>query len=465
MGTHLLALLVLTAACTRPQAPPVTSADEPRDLLLITVDTLRADRMGAYGGEHDATPVFDALARQGALFERAYAQRGSTWPSLVSIMTSLHPTTHGVRANGQPLPGAPTALADLLAARGYRCGAVLTNASELGWSGFEDVLPVMEEPRDVLAADRALEWLELEDDRPFFLWVHFVAPHDPYQPPPEHRRFVAPHYQGYMDGSIPATTRLLFGEAPIEPADRAQLLALYDGEVAWTDAQMGRIVDRLRDGSRLDDTLIVVSADHGEELLDRHRYPFHNASVYEGTLRIPLLFRLPGRVPSGTRHDDLVASLDIAPTVLDLMGFPEPEGFQGRSLRPALEGNELPARAVFSELEDKVLTLRDERERWVWNPGGYSPPLVPSSRIQQAGFDHGRVRNTLPIRTLEHYRTDRDPLEQHDLTVGAAPDPTVLQRFHAFQSLYGWVLDGAGEPPPMDPALREQLEAMGYVVP
>ncbi len=462
----LVPVLALLAACSGSPTAADRPAPGPHNLLLVTVDTLRADRMGAYGASRDTTPVFDALAREGALFESAYAQRGSTWPSLVSIMTSLHPVTHGVRANGQPLQGSPTALADVLGAQGYRCGAVLTNASELEWSGFHDRLPIMEEPRDVRASDRALEWLTEGDEGPFFLWVHYVAPHDPYQPPPEHRGFVDPAYSGPVDGSIPTTTQLLFGEGPVERADKAQLLALYDGEVAWSDAQLGRLVDRLRTTDQLDSTLVVVSADHGEELLDRHRYPFHNASVYEGTLHIPLLFRLPGHVPAGVRHHDLVASLDIAPTVLQLLGVQVPHDFQGRSLAPLLGGAPLPDRWVFTELEDKILTARSERERWVWNPSGYTPPLIPAPRIVLAGFDVQSVSNALPISPLELYRLEADPLEQHDLWPSLSDSETPpLDGFQAFQSLYGWQLDGAQPAPPMDPDLRARLEAMGYLVP
>jgi arylsulfatase A-like enzyme len=448
---------------SEPDLPP---AHGRTNLLLVTIDTLRVDRMGAYGNPRDTTPWFDALASEGALFERVYAQRGSTWPSLVSILASQHPVTHGVRHNGQKLQGDPATLAHALGAQGYHCGAVLTNASDLGWQGFDDLRAVMQEPRDVVAADQALQWLEQFGDQPFFLWVHLVAPHDPYQPSPEHMGFVDPGYRGPVDGSVASTTRLLFGEGPVAGDDREQLLALYDGEVAWSDAQLGRLLEDLKGRGLLDHTLVAVSSDHGEELLDRQRYPFHNASIYEGSLRLPLALRLPGAVPPGTRHPELAASLDIAPTLLELLDAPIPDSFEGRSLVPLLQGEPFDAQPVFSELEDAVLSVRTPDWRYVHNPGGHNPALVPNGHIQQAGLSIDGLHNQLDIAPTELYSLIADPLEQRDL---AARDPqrvaAMAGLIQAFEQSTGWRLDGAAPAQPLDPELRARLEAMGYVLP
>ncbi len=436
------------------------------NLLLVTVDTLRADRMGAYGNPRDTTPWFDALATEGALFERVYAQRGSTWPSLVSILASQQPVSHGVRHNGQALEGDPATLAHALGAQGYRCGAVLTNASDLGWRGFDDLLAVMREPRDEVAAEEALSWLEQFSDQPFFLWVHLVAPHDPYQPSPAHMGFTDPDYRGPVDGSVASTTRLMLAPGPMASDDRDQLLALYDGEVAWSDAQLGRLLQDLKGRGLLDHTLVAVSSDHGEELLDRQRYPFHNASIYEGTLRLPLALRLPGAVPAGVRYPELSASIDIAPTLLELLGAPIPASFQGRSLAPLLRGEPFEVQPVFSEIEDAVLSVRTTGWRYVHNPSGHAPPLVPSGHIQQAGLDIDEVHNQLDIAPAELYRLDSDPLEQRDL---APDDPrrvtAMVELIQAFEQRTGWRLGGAAAAQPLDPALRARLEAMGYVLP
>jgi len=468
IGRSLAPALLLVAACgiDADPAPGPAAPAAPTSLLLVTIDTLRADRMGAYGNPRDTTPVFDALAAQGALFERVYAQRGSTWPSLMSIVSSQHPVTHGVRHNGQPLSGDPPTLAHVLSASGYRCGAVLTNASELGWQGFDDLVPVLQEPRDVLATDRAIGWLDEHGDEPFFLWVHYVAPHDPFQPSDEHRGYLDPAYEGPVDGSVSSNTRLLFGQGPVPTADRDQLLALYDGELSWSDAQLGRLLDRLEGSGQLDSTLVAVSSDHGEELLDRQRYPFHNASTYESTLRIPLAMRLPGAVPQGARYPQLAASLDIAPTLLALLGLDAPDSFQGRSLAPLMRGESWQERPVFSELEDKIVSVRTPLWRLVHNPGEHHPPLVPNGHIQRAGLVIDDVHNALDIGVVELYDLTQDPLEQRNLA-GSAPATVVplQQLIDAFADLYGWRLDGAVPPQPLDPELRARLEAMGYVLP
>ncbi len=465
--------VLLLAACqgpsqpSAPTVPPLSPAEHGAvNLLLVTIDTLRADRMGAYGNPRDTTPSFDALADQGSLFERVYAQRGSTWPSLASILSSQHPVSHGVRRNGQALEGDPATLAHALAASGRRCGAVLTNASELGWGGFHDLFPVMQEPRDVVAADRALAWLDQHGDQPFFLWVHFVAPHDPYQPDAAHRGFVDPSYDGPVDGSIVSTTRLLFEPGPASRADRDQLLALYDGEVAWTDAQLGRLMDRLEDRGLLNNTLVVVSADHGEELLDRQNYAFHNASVYESTLRLPLAMSLPGAIPQGVRYPELAASIDIAPTLLELLDVPAPASFQGRSLGPLLRGEPWPAQPVFTELEDQILSVRTPAWRYVDNPTGHQPPMVPAGHIQQAGLAVDAVDNQLHIAPRELYAVADDPLEQRNIATPDHPQlPAMGQLVRAFSATQGWRVGGAAPPQPLDPELRARLEAMGYVLP
>ncbi len=464
-----LPLALATGCSSPPEAPGVQQASRP-NLLLITVDTLRADRLGCYGNRRGTSPNMDRLASEGVLFQSAYAQRGSTWPSLVSILSSQHPVRHGVRGNGQRLQNATTGLAQVLGQHGYRSAAVLTNAAELGWRGFDELLPIGVEPRDELASDEALGWLDQHGSQPFFLWIHYVAPHDPYQPPAAHRGFVDRDYRGPVDGSRGSLTRLVFGEDEPTEADRQQLLALYDGEVAWSDAQLGRIIQRLQGGGLLDHTLVVATSDHGEELLDRHRYPFHNASVYESSLRIPLLMRWPGTLPAGVRQGELVSSIDLAPTILELMGLPVPGDYQGSSLAPLLLGSgPAPGLPVISELEDRILSLRTERHRFVFNPWGYLPALIPGSHIEAAGLDPEALTNHLPIGLEELYLLSGDPLEQTDRL---AELPQAAERRGARGGPRGAAPGGGArtpaDPPPWardPPPPRRARAALGYVVP
>jgi arylsulfatase A-like enzyme len=461
----LAGLLVLVAppGCRRQPAPAT-----PPNLILLTVDTLRADRLGCYGYSRDTSPELDRLAAEGTLFEAAYAQRGSTWPSLTSILTSQHPVTHGVRENGMPLGDGPETLAEALAGRGYSTYAVLTNSYQQAWRGFETVVPAEEKPQDQVAADRAIDWLRAGAVEPFFLWVHMVAPHDPYAPPAGHDRFGDPGYSGGVDGGSIATTRIMFGLNSPQPADLSRVQSLYDGEVAFSDTMIARVLGALEERSFLDRSLVVATSDHGEELLDHHDYFFHHASVYEGVLHIPLILWQPGVVPAGRREGSVVQSIDIAPTVLELLDVPVPTGFDGRSLAPLLRGEALPAEPAFAELKDQILTVRTGDHRYVFNPSGVQPPRVPGMQLELAGAADLEHLNRVPIGVEELYDLSADPKEQTDLAPG---HPAVLDELReliaGFQRDQGWTcgeevdrqaLEG------IDPETRRQLEAMGYVI-
>lgn len=464
----LLPVLDFLAGCgpgapTRPAGPNV---------LLVTVDTLRADRLGCYGHDAAASPVTDGLAARGTLFEQAYAQRGSTWPSLASLLTGQHPVTHGVRSNGMRFaPGAGgTHLAEALTAHGYTCGAVLTNALDQDWRGFAQEIGASQEPQDENAAREAVRWMGAFAKEPFFLWVHYVAPHDPYTPPAAFQRFGDPAYAGKMDGHPETTTPAMLLPGGAEEADLAQVRALYDGEVAWSDAQIQPLLDALAGRGLLERTLVVVTSDHGEELYDHNRFFFHNASVYEPVLRIPLVLSQPGAIPAGERIDDLVQSIDLAPTILDLLGLEIPASFQGRSLVERIRGGRLADLPAVSELEDRVLVVRDDRYTWVSNPSRYAPPLVPQVMLDRSNTRDWAHRNVFVIAEEELYDRRKDPLEQWNL----APRPPrgVMDRMRAaavaFQSATGWTAGttvAAQARASIPPDQVRKLEALGYAAP
>ncbi len=466
-----LSLLVLCGLLVL--APPPgcrcrSASPPPTNLVLLTVDTLRADRLGCYGYSRDTSPELDRLAAEGTLFEAAYVQRGSTWPSLTSILTSQHPVTHGVRENGMPLGSGPATLAESLLGRGYSTHAVLTNSYQQAWRGFESVVPVEEKPQDQVAADRAIDWLRTGAVEPFFLWIHMVAPHDPYAPPADHDRFGDPGYGGRVDGGSISTTRIMFGLDTPQPADLERLQSLYDGEVAFSDAMIARVLGALEERSFLDHSLVVATSDHGEELLDHHDYFFHHASVYEGVLRVPLILWQPGVVPAGRREGTVVQSIDIAPTVLELLDVPVPTGFDGRSLAPLLRGETLAAEPAFSELKDQILTVRTAGHRYVFNPSGAQPSRVPGMQMELAGAAGLEHLNRVPIGIEELYDLSTDPREQTDLV---AAHPVALDKLRGliagFQRDRGWTCGAEVDRQALegiDPETRRRLEEMGYVI-
>jgi len=308
-------------------------------VLLITIDTLRWDHLGVYGDRQAATPALDALAGRGMRFETAVAHVPLTAPSHASILTGLTPLRHGVRDNGGYTlsPAVPT-LATRLAAAGYRTGAFVSGfpldhrfGLATGFEIYDDRLartagrgPYTERPANV-TTDRVIAWLDQPTareapasaprDRPWLAWVHYFDPHAPYAPPAAFaNRF----------------------------ADR-----LYDGEVAFVDEQIGRLLDHLATLGQLERTVVLVTADHGESL-GEHGEETHGVFVYDATLRVPFIVAAPSR--SAGRSSPVVArSIDIVPTLLDLVGLPVPTDVDGRSLRPALEGHSLPDAPAYVE--------------------------------------------------------------------------------------------------------------------
>jgi len=259
----------------------------PRSALLITLDTTRADVLGPYGGPPGLAPTIERMAREGVVFERAYSVAPLTQPSHASMMTGLWPPVHGVRENGlNALPPAAETVAERARARGLQTAAfvaavVLDAAFGLD-QGFDTYVGparkgesttshVAELPGDVVV-DRALAWLSARERRkPFFLWVHLFDPHGPYTPPPAYQR------QG-----------------------RNEATSLYAGEVSFADAQVGRLLDALRADGTLEETFVLLVADHGEAF-GEHGEPTHGAYVWDTTLHVPLILRYPHGARAGER--------------------------------------------------------------------------------------------------------------------------------------------------------------------
>jgi choline-sulfatase len=286
---------------------------------LITIDTLRADAVGAYGASGGVTPLIDRLAAGGTRFESAHAQAVVTLPSHATILSARYPFAHGVRDNtGFRLPAAIETLPTWLRARGYRTGAFVSAfpldarfGLARGFDEYDDRLSASLRPafleqerdgRETIA--RARTWLGAGDGRPSFCWVHLYEPHYPYAPPePYASRFAA------------------------EP---------YKGEVAAADAALTPLLQPILDGPERNGTLVILTADHGESL-GEHGEATHGIFTYEATLRVPLIIYSGGVLPAGVRRDE-ARLVDIAPTILDLLSIPMPGGLDGRSLRLPAEG-------------------------------------------------------------------------------------------------------------------------------
>jgi arylsulfatase A-like enzyme len=331
-----------------------------KNLLLIIVDTLRADRLRCYGYGEAHTPTLDSLAQRGVLFENAFAQITTTVPSHASIMTSLYPKSHGIYGNDGVLPAAATTLAEVMEGAGYATGAVVGVSFVGRGSGLGQGFDSADAPRVVRRATEvttlAVEWLRRHADDRFFLWVHYYDPHLPYDPPYRFRR-PEPTYEGRFQTriTIAGMRAITSGRVPL-PNDEelGHVDMLYDGEVAYVDDEIGRLLHELASWELADETVVVLTADHGESH-GEHAVYFDHVGLYEPTARVPLLLVLP-RLALGRRVPALTQTIDIMPTVLELLGLSVPGGLEGVSLLPALEcpGIEVN-RAAYSEHNDGAL--------------------------------------------------------------------------------------------------------------
>ncbi|NNE07207.1 MAG: sulfatase, partial [Gemmatimonadetes bacterium] len=325
-----------------------------RSVLLITLDTTRADRIGVYGGESASTPSIDALARRGVLFERAYASIPVTLPSHTTILTGLYPHEHGVRDNGvYRVPDELTTLAEVLRDRDYRTGAFVSAhvlhsqyRIDQGFTVFDDEMveplrvqsPVPRgaklpehtkrwidtwsrpyQRRAETTVERALEWLGADDgtDAPFFCWVHLFDPHLSYEPPAPYDTLFGDPYDGPVDGtgeSFHDLAKELQGRIPRKHLDR--MISLYDGEISYADEWIGRLLAAVPDS-----TLVVFTADHGEALGEHGQFFEHQMTIYEETMRVPLVVAGPGVPGAGVRRTEPAGSVDVFPTVLGLLGL------------------------------------------------------------------------------------------------------------------------------------------------
>ncbi len=392
------------------------------NVLLVTIDTLRADRLGCYGNTAAATPVQDALAARGVRFATAIAHAPLTGPSHASLLTGLTPLRHGVRDNGRPTLAAtvPT-LAEAFRGAGWRTAAFVSGfpldhrfGFDRGFESYDDRLPRGNDPRRAAFVERTAErttgavlhWLgTAAASAPWFLWVHYFDPHSPYEPPPEQAA--------------------RFSDRP------------YDGEVAFVDAQLGRLLQAVEQGGPSRETLVLVTSDHGESL-GEHGEDTHGVFIYDATLRVPLFLAGPG-VPRGRVSQTVARGIDVAPTLLALAGAPALRGAEGRSLVPALSGEELDDAPAYVESLFVALNL------------GWAP---------LHGWRTARLK-LIDAPQPELYALDQDPREQTNLAVARTGDAEAL-RVALKTELARAAGPASGSAAP-DPGAVERLAALGYV--
>lgn len=429
-----LAPLVLALAAAAPGGACRSRPARP-NVLVVTFDTTRADHIGAYGYAGAHTPVVDRLAAEGTLFENAYSSIPLTAPSHSTILTGKYPPAHGVRDNGLfVLEPAQQTLAEILQAQGYRTGAAIGGfplvaryGLNQGFEFYDDALTPksdnvlggaaapakrtvvgFEERKAARVNEAAFGWLDRSKGRPFFLWVHYYDPHQPNEPP-------VPYDQEF--------------------ADRP-----YDGEIAYADESLGTLLDKLKRDGLYDDTLVVMTADHGEGLRE-HDELSHSYLLYDSTLHVPLVMRGPG-VGAARKVPGRVRLVDVAPTVLDALGLSVPADMQGRSLKPLLAG---------------PLAARVDRTHYAET---LSPRLSQNWGELRALYegDWKYVHGPRP----ELYDLAADPKELHDLAA-ERPDQATVMRDALAAFLKRNSPPGGTRMAAVDAETRARLQALGYL--
>ena len=443
-----LGCAALLGLCCAPQ--PKTN------VVLVTVEALRRDAVGLYGLSNGATPTLDSLAATSVVFTNAQVPRGLTWPSLTSLHTATYPLQHGVRRNGEAMRRPLKTLAAVFSEDGYATGAFLGNMASADHPGFQEIFkgmfPKLPQHRwDEIITGRALAWMDSVQE-PFFLWIHYVSPHTPYLPPVD----PDPEYDGPVTGTVETLSALSVGQIPATPANLSRVRSLYLEDVRWADRQIGRLWSGLQQGGRLGRTVVVATADHGEELGDHNHYVGHTNSVYEVVLGVPLMLWIPGVPPARLEHQ--IEITDLAPTLLDLSGLGSPVSMAGVSFAPLITGagqwSKDVAYAEWCGADGSAFyAIRKGRWKYVHNPSGVRPRGVPYCYHPGTGFDMGRA---------ELYDLQTDPGETTNLM---AAHPTIASRLSGELERWADTYEGPGVPTEQTPAQEtvEELKALGYL--
>lgn len=426
------------------------------NILLIVIDTLRADHLGCYGYPRTTTPQIDALAAQGTLFEQFIAPGIPTQPSFTSLYTGVHPMTHRIvtHAGQMALSNGLPVLPELLARAGYTTCAVDNLYQMKPWfaRGYEFYIdPSLRHtyPLSVTCDElnaRAIPWLHAHKGEKFFLLVHYWDPHTPYLPPRQYRELF---YTGNPfdpdNSSLLPLRRQFFGEMwqgwfnlfGSNLTDAEFIVALYDAEIRYVDDGVGALLAALDASGMTEQTVVIVAADHGE-CLGQHDIFFDHHGLYEDNIRCPLIVRWPGVVPAGRRIRTIAQHLDLAPTLLDIAGVPIPSHVEGRSLLPLMTG------ATDRPYYDRVIT-----EECTWQAKWGLRTETHKFILSREPDLHG-----MPMRELYDLRTD--PGECQNL---ADEQPGLAAQFE--QELESWIAEWVSALGYADDPIREQGITLG----
>jgi len=441
------------------------------NILLVSIDSLRADHLGSYGYARDTSPTIDRLAREGVVFENAISSAPWTIPAHATMLTGLPPEVHGVISWKHSLAPEAVTLAEILRDAGWDTAAFVSGPTVVARYGFDQGFASYDEsmvdpdrersaypvtsPGLVKLVDGFLgSWDAAGRTAPFFVFLHMWDVHYDYTPPAPWNRMFDPDYAGDVTAVDFERNKRL--NAKMDPRDLAHVIALYDGEIRYTDDHLAMIVARLEALGVLDDTIVVVTSDHGDEFFE-HGMKGHAKTLYDEVLHVPLVIRHPPRIAHGRRVAEQVRMMDVAPTILGLARVAPPDGFGAPGMTPE------------HRFADLAPFVTGRRERAL-------PPLTAfSNNTVFLGLqDSVRTRDAKLIRsekrrtgttTLQVFDLAADPEEKHDLA-GRGPAPAFaaaldqdLLRWHGDTGRQGKLALALATTPGHEARLR----ALGYI--
>ena len=436
------------------------------NVILISVDTLRADHLGCYGYDRATSSHIDTLASDGVTFLNAYSSSPWTLPSHISLMTSLHGANHQVAYEDESLdPSIPT-LADILRMNLFYCAALTGGGFVSAQYGFSKGFNSYSDEGGILRQDSAehlfhsaLRWLEREKDKRFFLFLHTFQPHSPYACP-------SPYRSAFLDegarwrhidlisylGGMPG----IYRELPEN--DRQNIIDLYDGEIRYTDETLiGPLIAALKDMGLYDRTLIVFTSDHGEEFFEHHGWG-HGHSLYEESLKVPLIVKLPGSRFKGMKIADMVRLVDVFPTILEEAGIKYADlDIDGQSIFPLITGEEKGDREFLADVAANVLASRIP-QRIAMSQGKEKLILNKGMSPEDLGFF---ISPPPVLDPLEFYDLAQDPDERQNIVEGrAAAANRIIRRI---DEVYKAARKRKTGKMALDEELKKQLKALGYI--
>jgi arylsulfatase A-like enzyme len=440
-------------------ARPERDLQPAKNVVVLVIDTLRADKLRPFNPKSRVqAPAIDRFAAEGAVFELAQSPENWTKPAVASILTGLHPQTHQQKTGDAALPGSAVLLSEHLKEHGFATGGFIANGYvsdrfgfDQGWDHYTNYIREEKstEAKDVFA--EAAAWIEANKDERFFAYIQTIDPHVPYDPPGEYlQMYDASEYHGQvkprMTGDLLEKAKRRPPAVVFDARDKQRIEALHDGEITQHDHFFGGFLDRLSELGLAEDTLVVVTADHGEEF-DDHGSWGHGHSVYQELLHVPLMFRLPNRVPAGARVNEAVSTLDVSATVTELLGVPAMEHDEGHTLVGLMLGD-APSRptVAFSDFQD---------DRRVVTSGRWK--LILRGNLTSTMFD------------LENDPFERNEIDASTFPIGQRYARILLGQFLGATDRGDWLsAEQRGgtqlqrENAPMDDTIREQLRALGY---